>query len=344
MKDSLLWVHKKTAKGRTYYYFDTGAKKGNKPILKRLPDVRSPEFGRSYAAAKAARKRRGGIEDVRTFEWLVGAYEASPEFKSRAEGTKRQYLRHLRYAIEAFRNAEDKSWPIGILTSNHVLLLRDKYAHQPGTANAILKSLGALFAWAKKPGRGFMKDQLATDIDQFAMGEHEPWPDDLVEAALGDPEVRLPVALLYFTGQRIGDVAQMGRGKLVGGALRLTQQKTGVTLVIPLHVRLAAIIEADAPKDALLFLVNEHGKPLTESGIRQRIQKWARGLGFEVVPHGLRKNAVNALLEAGCSTAEVSAITGQDLKTIEHYSKRRDRTHLGQSAILKFEQRNKAGT
>jgi integrase len=123
----------------------------------------------------------------------------------------------------------------------------------------------------------------------------------------------------------------------------VTQQKTGLSLTIPLHERLAAIIEADAPKDAITFLVNERGKSLTESGLRQRIQKWAKDLGFEIVPHGLRKNAVNALLEAGCSTAEVSAITGQDLRTIEHYAKRRDRAHLGRSAILKFEQRNKVG-
>lgn len=337
----LLHVHKKTAKGRTYYYFDTGARKNNRPILKRLPDVRSNEFARAYAAAKAARKRRGGVEDIRTFEWLVGAYEASPEFKAKAENTKRLYLRHLRYAVEQFRNREGKSWPIGVLTSGHVLLLRDKYASQPGTANAILKSLGALFAWAKKPGRGFMKDQLAAEIDLFEMGEHEPWPEDLIEAALNDPAIRLPVALLYFTGQRIGDVVKMGRGKLAGGALRLTQQKTGTALVIPLHARLAAILEADAPKDAMLFLVNEHGKPMTESGVRQRIQKWARGLGFEIVPHGLRKNAVNALLKAGCSTAEVTAITGQTLDTIEHYGKRRDREEMGRSAILKFEARNK---
>jgi 2-keto-3-deoxy-6-phosphogluconate aldolase len=50
---------------------------------------------------------------------------------------------------------------------------------------------------------------------------------------------------------------------------------------------------------------------------------------------------VDALLESGCSTAEVSAITGQDLQTIEHYAKQRDRAHLGRSAILKFEARNK---
>src|SRR5205085_5341797 len=113
-----------------------------------------------------------------------------------------------------------------------------------------------------------------------------------------DPQMRLPVGLLYFTGQRIGDVVKMGRGNLAKGVLAVTQQKTGKKLRIVVHSRLAEIIEADAPRDAMLFLVNEHGKPLTESGLRQRIQKWANDRGHKVVPHGLRKNAVDAMLEA----------------------------------------------
>jgi integrase len=154
--------------------------------------------------------------------------------------------------------------------------------------------------------------------------------------------MRLPVGLLYYTGQRISDVVKMGRSSIARGILTLTQQKTGITLRIAVHSELAVILAADAPTGAMLFLVNEWGKPLTESGVRQRIQKWAKDRGHHVVPHGLRKNAVNALLEAGCSTAEVSAITGQDLQTIEHYAKQRDKEHLSRAAILKFERRNKS--
>ncbi|MEM8648467.1 MAG: hypothetical protein AAGF86_19305, partial [Pseudomonadota bacterium] len=39
------------------------------------------------------------------------------------------------------------------------------------------------------------------------------------------------------------------------------------------------------------------------------------GLSF----HGLRKNAVVALAEAGCTTAQISAITGQTQRVVEHY-------------------------
>jgi integrase len=159
--------------------------------------------------------------------------------------------------------------------------------------------------------------------------------------ALDDPAIRLPVALLYFTGQRISDVVKMGRSNVAQGMLHITQKKTDKKLKFPLHRRLAEIIEADVPKGQMMFLLNERGGPVTESGLRQRIQNWARKHGQQIVPHGLRRNAVNALLEAQCSTAEVAAITGQSLQMIEHYAKERDQEHLGSSAILKFEARNK---
>jgi integrase len=219
------------------------------------------------------------------------------------------------------------------------MALRDKYAEFPGKANAILRSLGAIYAWAAKPGRRYVKENIASGVDQFDMGEHQPWPIGLVQMALDDPQMRLPVGLLYFTGQRISDVVKMGHGNLARGVLALTQQKTGKKLRIVIHRQLAEIIEADAPKDRILFLVNEHGKPLTESGLRQRIQKWAKDRGFEIVPHGLRKNAVNALLEAQCTTAEIAAITGQTIQMIEHYGKDHDREHLSRSAVVKFERR-----
>lgn len=345
MKKGLPYVHPKKAKGRTYYYFDTGARddRGQR-ILKRLPDIRDPKFPRAYQDAKAQRTKAKGAEGVKNFDWLVRLYERSPEFRAKAQNTQRLYSRHLAYANENFRNAQGRSWPLAVITAEHAVALRDKYAATPGTANAILKSLGAVYHWAGRPGRRYVGGSIVADVEPLAMGEHQPWPEWLVEAALEDAEVRLPVALLYFLGQRIGDTVKLGRQNMGRGLMRLTQQKTGTALSIAIHSTLAGIIEADAPKDSLAFLIGDRGKPMTESGLRQKLQAWAKKRGALIVPHGLRKNAVNALLESGCSTAEVSAITGQDLQTIEHYAKERDREHLGRSAILKFEARNKRGT
>lgn len=341
-RKSLLYVHKKVAKGKTYYYFNLGLDESGNRVLKRLPDMRSHGFAAAYKAAKGQRTKHEAGETSKNFDWLVRVFEKSPEFRAKAAKTKTSYSRHLGYANENFRNKAGRSWPLSIITAEQVVALRDKYAEQPGTANAILKSLGALFYWATKPGRHYVKGNWATGIEPLEVGEHRAWPKPLVEEALSDPAVRLPVALLYFLGQRIGDTAKLGRGNMAGGAIRLTQEKTGKTLTVAIHRRLAEIIDADVPKDQLVFMLSEKGTPVTDSGLRQRIQKWARGKGYHVVPHGLRKNAVNALLEAECSVAEVAAITGQSLQMVEYYAKERDQAALGRSAILKFEARNKA--
>ena len=53
--------------------------------------------------------------------------------------------------------------------------------------------------------------------------------------------------------------------------------------------------------------------------------------------HGLRKSAVCFLLEAGCSDAEVSAITGQSRRMVEHYAKQVNQKKLAAAAVLKWE-------
>jgi hypothetical protein len=191
-----------------------------------------------------------------------------------------------------------------------------------------------------KSGRKYVKDNIASGIDPLEVGEHEAWPEWLVEKALNDPAIRLPVALLYFHRAAHQRRGEDGPRNVVRGTLHMTQQKRA-PLSIALHSRWREIIEEDAPKDSLVFLLGEKGGPVTESGLRQRIQKWALQARTRIVPHGLRRNAVNALLEAECSLPRFRPSPGRALQMIEHYAKERDQGALGSSAILKFEARNK---
>ena len=63
-----------------------------------------------------------------------------------------------------------------------------------------------------------------------------------------------------------------------------------------------------------------------------------------LVFHGLRKSAVVFLLEAGCTDAEVSAITGQSRRMVEHYARQVNQKKLAAAAVLKWEARGSAGT
>ena len=61
--------------------------------------------------------------------------------------------------------------------------------------------------------------------------------------------------------------------------------------------------------------------------------------GAPSVPHGLRKNAVIALLEAGSSTAQAAAVSGQSLQMVEYYARQRDQSTLADAAMLRWENR-----
>jgi biotin operon repressor len=58
----------------------------------------------------------------------------------------------------------------------------------------------------------------------------------------------------------------------------------------------------------------------------------------------LRKSAVVFLLEAGCTDAEVSAITGQSRQMVEHYGRQLNQKKLAASAVLKWEVSGNGGT
>lgn len=329
-------IHHKTAKGRRYTYFDTGLRdeRGRK-IFKRMPSERDPAFPRAYNIACDQREKRKTEQPIRTFDGLLKLFEKSQEFKAFAANTQRSYSHYLSVASSLLRDGEGKSVSACAIEPCDIATLRDTLADGKG-ANQAVRSVRALFKWAKKPARKYVGSNPAEEIELLGEGEHEPWPHWLLEDALADEKTRAAVALLYFTGQRIGDVAKMLWTDIRGNAIEVRQEKTDTALSVPIHAELAAVL-AELPKRGFTILTNEAGKQRTAGAIRQMLQTWAAARGAKIVPHGLRKNAVNALLEAGCSSAEVSAITGQSLKTVEHYAKKRDRAVLGKAAILKFE-------
>lgn len=321
-------VRRKTAKGRVYYYFNTGVKVDGKPVLKRLPDLRDPDFGRMLSAAQGGRTKRAKVKGVLTIAALADLYEKSPDFRKLAATTRRSYEGNLDKARKRLGIA-----PANELRPQDVRLVHDEMADQTGAANQFVRVLGSLYSWGRK--RGHVTVKPVEGVDLFEETPHEPWPDWLLEQALQDEAVRLPVAMLYFTAQRIGDVCRMRWSDVRGNVIAVKQEKTSKELSIPFHASLAKLL-ATAPKDGLTIL-SRNGHKLREPWLRGELQAWASARGVHVVPHGLRKNAVIALLECGCSVAETAAISGQTLQVVEHYAKKRNQAKLAGAAILRWE-------
>lgn len=333
------YVREKRAKGRTYYYFDLGKGDDGRRLLAPLPHIKDPRFGGSLARAKATRTNRKNRDDILTLDGLIRSFERSPEYRAKAAATKKNYSIYLAKANALLRSGSGESPPAKLIERTDILALRDRLADSPGAANQTVRAIGALYKWAKD--RHGLKDNPAHGVTMFKATPHEPWPEDLIEQALLDPQVGLAVALLYFTGQRIDDTIHMKWSDIKGDTMAVFNQKKDKHVEVAILPELADML-AMQEKTAITILTNANGRPWGQGGLRQKLQEWAKERGHKVVPHGLRKNAVISLLEAGCTHAEVSGITDQSIQMVEHYAKRVNKLRLGRAAILKFDAHRRA--
>lgn len=326
------YVKKVRARGKEYEYFDTGRNVAGKRVYKPLPKKTDPSYGGTYASLLAARTKRENLVEKIDIAGLSRAYQKSHDFKRRSQSTQTTYLTYLEVVEHELKGA-----PVDGIERADIRALLDKMQNRPGAANMVLTVLGNLMRYAKE--RDWIQTDPTDGVSAFEKGdkEYQPWPEPLIETMLKDESVGLAVALLYYTGQRIGDVCKMRWSDIRDGYVYVKQQKTGKELDIRLHGDLAAML-ARTPKEAMTVLHGPKLRPMRAATLRMQIQKAAANLDATVVPHGLRKNAVNTLLEVGCSVGEVSSITGQSLKMVEHYAKRRDNRRMGSAAILKWEE------
>ena len=322
-------------KGRPYYYLHLGrgTKRAAKPI--RLPDDRrDPEFWATY------RRLMGEPEaklNPKGFDHLIEAYKQSPEYAELASSSRRDYNRYLKTIGDTWGQLE----VLGLLPA-HVLALRDKGRATPGATNGLIRVLSALISWSVP--RGYRADNPCQHVRKLSIGEGwSPWPWELIELVRehGPTWMWQATALALYTGQRQGDVIDMTWSAVDAGMIQVRQEKTGKHLTIRAHQRLLEIL-SDMPRVSVRILTSTRDTPWTQDGFRASWQKALQGPLAPIrkaglVFHGLRKSAVVTLLEAGCTDAEVSAITGQSRQMVEHYSRQVNQKRLASAAILKWE-------
>jgi hypothetical protein len=107
--------------------------------------------------------------------------------------------------------------------------------------------------------------------------------------------------------------------------------------VIPAHKHLRAYL-AEFPKDALLFLVDQTGRPLDETSFSKDFRAALDAAALRRLHfHGLRHAAGAALAEAGCSEKEIMAVLGhKTLSMMQKYTQGARRRRLAPSAIAKL--------
>ena len=303
----------------------------------RLPGLPgSAEFNRAYEAALEGPKLAVGVGRSKpgSLSVAIAGYYTSLEFRSLAAGTQTA----RRAILERFRAAHGDK-PIVLLPPKfiaHVLSTMKPFA-----ARNWLKAIRHLMQFcvaqemcATDPTQGIKLPRAKSDgIHSWTEGEISMFE---AHHAIGT-RPRLALALLLYTGQRRGDVLRMGRQHIRDGVITVRQDKTGTTLVIPVHTDLRVILDA-TPGEHLTFIVGQRGNPVTPNAFSKwfRDQCDAAGLSEACSAHGLRKAACRRLAEAGCSANEIAAISGHaSLREVERYTRAVDQERMARNAMAR---------
>jgi len=144
--------------------------------------------------------------------------------------------------------------------------------------------------------------------------------------------------LLLYTGQRRSDVVKMRWSQFDGDVIEVVQRKTSEYVPIPCHHRLRSILSV-LPRRNDFILTGEQGRPYKADTLTVMVCRQLHAIGIKgYTVHGLRKNAAQALAEAGCTISEIMAITGHRSPAMAmHYAKRAEKKHLARAAINKRE-------
>ena len=320
--------------GKVRYYF---RRPGRKSVALRGPPG-SERFMEAYAAALAGDAPRLDIGASRskpgTVAALVAAYFASIAFNDLAKNTQ-QVRRNI---LERFR-AEHGGKRVVMLQQQHIANMVAAKAATPSAARSFLNTMRALMQFAIEvhfrtddPTQGVRRPRIKSD-GFYTWSEHDITKFEAVHPV--GSRARLAMALLLYTAQRRSDVVGMGPQHIRGGVLSVRQQKTGVSLSIPVHTQLQTIIDA-TPVNGLAFLMTAAGRPFTAGGFSNWFRDMCNqaGLPKGTSAHGLRKAACRRLAEAGCSANVIAAISGhKSLQEIQRYTMAADQVRMAHAGI-----------
>jgi integrase len=324
--------------GRARHYL---RRPGSKPVaLPGLPG--SDEFMAAYAAALAEQTPRVEIGATRTragsISAMVVGYVGSAAFHNLAVASQNEYRR----IFERMRN-DYGDLGIATLARKHVVRMLDAKAAHPSAARDFLRCMRLLVHYAISIGVREDDPTAGVRVKLPKSDGYRTWSEeDIAAFEAAYPNVgskpRLALALLLNTALRCADVVKVGRGHVRKDTIHVTAQKTKTPLAIPISTELATAINAAAPSEHVVFLVNERGQAFTARNFSQWFRRECERVGLKgLSAHGLRKAACRRLAEAGCSVNEIAAISGHaSLAEVARYTRRADQAKLARNAMARI--------
>jgi integrase len=280
---------------------------------------------------------------TRSCQHLWDMYAQSPIFVELAVSTRRDYANKIKVFLADFGDKH-----IAAIDPSHLYGFWEELYHDRGhhMANGVIAVVRAMLSYARQ--KGWRQDNPAKDL-----GLKTPQPRQvfwlpaeiaaLVAAAdaRGAPSVGDAVIVGLHSGQRQGDVLAMPRRIFVEQRIRLSQLKMrsrgGALIDAPMTPALVQRIAAIAARRAgnvidpnqPLILREDTGQPYDVHAYRKAFRQVREAAEMNCPSladkryQDLRDTAVTRLALAGCSMAEIAAITGHSLNSItqivKHY-------------------------
>jgi integrase len=293
-------------------------------------------------AWRAGRKTQGIRPE--TLPWLSQLYRSDPRYTDLAPKTQRSYDQCIR-VIEAWSERAGHP-PVGTIERKHVRGFYHAMMGTPAKANAVMRVLRILLAFAVDEGL-ISSNPAAKQRLKGRPPRQAVWKIDEVHRLCqtardrGRPSIALAVLLAAGLGQREGDVLKLSWSQYDGTKIKLRQGKTGALVAVPVVQELKAALDA-APRTSPIILTSEvTGRPYAEDNFRHVFADIRAAAGLRHVWFmDLRRTAVVWLAEAGCEVYEIASITGHSLKqtvTILEVYLPRNAT-MARNAILKLEE------
>lgn len=307
-----------------------------------LPDLAEnhPDFVKAYheAAASDAQPRRKVEGSLRH---VAGLYQSSTAWKSLGQQTRQQRARILKLILEVGgKGVTAGDLAIIEIQTRHIQRDIDKF-----TAN-VARNRMKVWRGLMKYAKGIWRDDdpsRAVEVPKYEITGHHTWTDDEIAQfrafhKSGTRE-RMALELLLWSAARKADAVGLGRQHVRRGHLTYTQNKTGVTVTIPVTDEFDREM-AQMPASQMLFMITSRGKGHSEKafGAWFKAACKAAGLPPRCVVHGLRKARARIMAENGATTSMIAAWTGhKTLAEVQHYTDEADRAKLTDQAA-KLEQ------
>ena len=308
----------------------------------------SVAFAQSYQAALRAAPTPAGQAQIGrpvaakgTVAWLVEQYYQSAAFRACAARTRHVRELVLRPVVEQYGVVAFAAMKPAVIRS-----WRDASADRPESANALVKALRQVYAYAVEYDH--MENNPAASVPYLVStgdGHHRWTAAEIARFERRHPvgtKARLAMALLLYTGQRRSDVTRLGQEHFrAAGWLTLTQHKNRerkpVTLDIPVLPELQAVLDG-SQLGSPTYLVTEFGKPFSDAGFGNWFRERCNEAGLaHCSAHGLRKASASLLAESGATAHEIMSITGhRTMKEVERYTRQVHQRQMAESAMRRL--------